>query len=208
MEGRWKALLGETHPFGEEELTTDIPSVTTQTPNNPAMCNGHFCFISNTGKFVELSDLYTKRTSLQDMNTSISIGVLCILALVCIIVMTVFLSKCWHHQCYRNNRIAPDDVEMGQVPNEQNTYAKKRELPTVCAHVKKIEVMEATLSKVVETMPVMGKHEITETSKTSVKKISSDQEIVMSCPGFLTDATTSTDTLIDKDRNLIVREHR
>ncbi len=205
-EGNWKSLLGETLPFGEQELTSIAPEVTTQTSPKTAMCSGQFCFISNTGKFVDLTELYTRGTSHQDMNISISIGILCILALVCIIAITVFLSKFWHHQCYRNNRVTPHEMELAQLPAQHNTSVDhKNDVPTVCAHVKTIQVTQARLSKIVGT-PSKGKREINATR--SYVKTSSEQEMIMSCPGFLTDVSSSSDTLFERDRNLMVRDHR
>ena len=177
----------------EAGSTTSPHEVTAQIPTT-SMCAERFCLFSNNGRFVDLTD-FVNNTS-HNLSISISIGVLCILAVSCIITMILLFSKFWHRRCKRNNKVTPgemNEMELGELCTQQNTDEDEaKDVPSVCANVKTIEVIEARPSKVLD-FPSQGRSDIDTTSRFYVQKCPAQKQS-MSCPGFCSDTGYSTDT--------------
>ena len=206
IEDNWKSLFGESMPFDEQEQTTSPSEMITQTQINQTICPGRFCSFSNLGKVVKLTELNARLTGNQDMHISISSGVLGMLAITCIIAMTVCLFKFVSHRINRKNRITPHEMELGQLPTveeeldqlpavQKPDVDQKRDLPAVSAKVEIIEVKEAKPSKVVTTLEEL-RDDIGGTHRPLITAISG-RRISRSCPGFYTDFSSSLDTLND-----------
>ncbi len=184
IDSRLKSLFGALVPNGEQQPITRPPELTTQVSTTPVTC-------ADISKLVDLTELHAGSTDNYDLNIFISIGVLCILAIACIIALTFFLST-WQ-RCNRRNKVTPHEMEYRELPAEHNVVVKnKGDVPTVSGNVAIIDVLQLRQNNALTTQD-----ECRDELGRPNNNPNSGQKISYSCPAFYTDMGSSRDELFD-----------